>query len=193
MTRRLADPSLPVLMALALAAGALSAGGALAQDAPLTAPALPQADNPTTMAVPKTTTPPQPGAAQPTLPSASQGSPVVEKLVEPRAPLTVRKEARRSVPRRHYARHGHYRHGDYAGRVLDRPALAGVELVAPLPPPGEPPHVTVPTPAYPLESFATAFTTPPPPIVCHPARREPGAPDPHLYREVPVVCEPDNP
>ena len=83
-------------------------------------------------------------------------------------------------PRRHVVRHI---------RVppdLDRPALAGVELVAPLPLPAEPPHIVVQLPAYPLDSFATAFTTPPPPIVCHRTHRDPDAPDPRLYREGPV-------
>ncbi len=78
-------------------------------------------------------------------------------------------------------------------RALDRPGLAGVALIAPLPPPGEPPHFIVPLPAFPLETFATSLTTPLPPIVCHPVRRAANGPDPHLYREVPVACEPDMP
>jgi hypothetical protein len=101
--------------------------------------------------------------------------------------LTVRKSAKR-----HGTRH-HFVHRWPAPRDIDRPALAGVELLAPLPLPAEPPHFIVPLPAYPLEAIAASLTTPPPPVMCHRARRDPDAPDPRLYREVPVVCEPDNP
>ena len=68
-----------------------------------------------------------------------------------------------------------------------------MQLLRPLPPPGQPPHFVVPTPAYPFENFVTAYTTPPAPLFCHRAPREPGLPDPQFYRERPVVCEPDNP
>lgn len=141
-------------------------------------------------------TPPEPAAAQPTLPhplgpvTTKPGSPIVEQIVgAERQPLVVHRHAARSalLRRRRIAHH------IQVPRDLDRPALAGVELLAPLPPPSEPPHLTVPMPAYPLDNIATDFTTPPPPIVCHRTRRDPDAPDPHLYREVPVVCEPDNP
>ena len=71
--------------------------------------------------------------------------------------------------------------------------MAGVELLRSLPRPGEPPHFIAPVPVYPLDSFTAAYTMPPPPIVCHPTRREPGLPDPRLYRERTVACEPDNP
>lgn len=155
----------------------------------------------TRVTVPPDTTPPQPAAVQPSLPGSAQasppkpGSPVVEKIVKERQPiLDVRRTAsRRSMPRHHHvARRIHGRSG-YGLAPIDRPALAGVELVAPLPPPGEPPHIVVPTPAYPVEAVLAGITTPPPPIVCHHTRRDPYAPDPHLYREQPVECIPDNP
>ena len=139
------------------------------------------------------TTPPHSGAPQPTLPTSvapgTPSSPVVEQILpQERTPLVVHRQATRlSAVRRRIVRRIH------VPRDLDRPALAGVELLAPLPPPGEPPHVTVPMPAFSLDSLAAAYTTPPPPIVCHRTRRDPTVPDPHLYREVPVECEPDNP
>jgi hypothetical protein len=142
----------------------------------------------------QTTTPPQPAAAQPTIPqpidARKPDSPVVESLVDPmsRRPLEVHKH-----PRHIAARHRHYAHRFHTPIDLDRPALAGVEVLQPLPRPGQPPHLAVPLPAYPLDEIATALTMPPPPIVCHPIRREPGLPDPHLYRERTVACEPDNP
>lgn len=164
--------------------------------APLPSPGTPRAPN---VEVPWNTTPPQPGAAQPTLPSATPAwpdkptSPVIERIVrEKQPPLDVRKGARRVVvarPRPRYARPRYA--GRDSGRVLERPALAGVVLVAPLVPPPEGPHVTVPTAAYPVETVVARFTTPPPPIRCHPTRRDPYAPDPHLYKEVPVQCEPE--
>ena len=76
---------------------------------------------------------------------------------------------------------------------LERPALAGVTLLQPLPPEPQPPHIAVPLPAYPLDTIAAAFTTPPPPIVCHPTRRLRDLPDPELYRERTLQCEADNP
>ncbi len=129
-------------------------------------------------------------SAPPAPVSGPAGSPVVDQIVadEP-PPLVVRKQASRPVPQR---RHRFARH-DRVPRDLERPALAGVTLVAPLPPPGEPPHIEVPLPAYALDSLVTAYTTPPPPIVCHPTRRDPDAPDPRLYRETPVLCAADNP
>lgn len=145
--------------------------------------------------------PRSPAAAQPTLPPAAPAattkpsSPVVESIVgKPRTPLEVHKHAAhaRKAPRRHLVRRGHVR-GGHVPMDLERPALAGVELLLPLPPPGEPPHIVVPLPAYPLETLAASFTTPPPPIFCHPTRRDPNLPDPRLYREVTVACEPDNP
>ena len=152
----------------------------------------------TSVTVPPNTTPPQPAAAQPTLPGSAQASPpkpdfpVVEKI-ENQPALDVRKAASHPMPRRrHLARRIHAPRG-FGPAPIDRPALAGVELVAPLPPPGEPPHIVVPTPAYPLEAIVAGITTPPPPIVCHHTRRDLYAPDPHLYRERPVECVPDNP
>ena len=139
------------------------------------------------------TTPQDSAAAQPKLPGPQKkpGSPVVETLVTPpqQPALEVRKRPITVARRRtRYARHRHRQ-----PVPLDRPALAGVELLAPIPPPGEPPHVVVPMPAYPLDSIATALLMPAPPVVCHRVRREPGLPDPRLYREVTVACEPDNP
>ncbi len=120
------------------------------------------------------------------------GSPVVQTLVGGGSgePLLVRKRARVGYHPHHYARH------HYARRVpldLERPALAGVTLLQPLPPEPQPPHIAVPLPAYPLDTIAAAFTTPPPPIVCHPTRRIRDLPDPELYREHTLECEPDNP
>lgn len=155
----------------------------------------------TRVSVPPNTTPPSPAAAQPSVPGSPDpsppkpGSPVVEKIVKEKQPiLDVRRATSGPTTprRRHVARHMHRPRG-YARAPMDRPALAGVELVAPLPPPGEPPHIVVPTPAYPVEAVLAGITTPPPPIVCHHTRRDPYAPDPHLYREQPVECEPDNP
>lgn len=101
-------------------------------------------------------------------------------------PLTVRKEAHRR------ARHRHQRHYA-AAEPVERPALAGVQLLENLPHPIQPPHIAVPTPAYPLENFATFYTTPPPPVICHRAPRDPYVIDPHLLYEKPVICEADNP
>lgn len=141
-------------------------------------------------------TPPSLSAAQPSLPPAGPsspqkcGSPVVNSIVGARrAPLEIRKRAAPIITRRHhhFARRGH------APLDLDRPALAGVELLLPLPAPAEPPHIVVPLPAYPLDSVASAFLTPPPPVVCHRTPRVRDAPAPRLYREVTLDCRPDNP
>ncbi len=131
-----------------------------------------------------------PSATQPATKASS--SPIVESLVgKPQPALEVHKRpmhaAVRPPVRRHNVRSRH------APLALDRPALAGVELLAPLPRPEQPPHFVVTAPAYPLETLAAAFLTPPPPIVCHDVRRDPNRPDPHLYRERTVACEPDNP
>ena len=101
-------------------------------------------------------------------------------------PLTVRKK----VSRLHRPHRTAARDDD---ATLERPALAGVELVEPIPHPIQPPHYTVPVPAYPFENFVTFYTTPPPPVICSRVRRDPYAPDPHLVRERSVVCEADNP
>ncbi len=114
---------------------------------------------------------------------------IVQTIVGPPSTLNVSKApARRLSQRRKHV--AHYRS---APIDVDRPALAGVELLRPLPPPGQPPHFVVPTPAYPFENFVTAYTTPPAPLFCHPTSRDRDLPDPHLYRERPVTCEPDNP
>ena len=146
------------------------------------------------------TTPPSPSSAQPNLaPGAAPhavsvpyapskpGSPVVQRLVGGRAPLLVRKHVARAHPRHRYARHAP------APLAPERPALAGVTLLRPLPPPPQPPHIVVPLPDYPLDTVAAAFLTPPPPIVCHRTARIRGLPDPDLYKERTLVCEPDNP
>ncbi len=139
-------------------------------------------------------TPPQPSAAQPSVPQPSAPNPtVVQTIVGPGQPTLNVRKARRIAGRHHVAARHHLarRLGDPGD--IDRPALAGVELLRPLPPPGQPPHFVVPTPAYPFENFVTAYTTPPPPLFCHGTRREPDLSDPRLYRERAVICEPDNP
>lgn len=103
-------------------------------------------------------------------------------------PLTVRKQTARHT--RHLSHRAHYAYH----QPFDRPALAGVELLENLPHPLQPPnHIVVPLPAYPLENFAAFYTTPPPPVVCHPAPRDPDLPNPHLLYERPVICAADNP
>ena len=123
---------------------------------------------------------------------AKPGSPVVQQLVGGGAPLVVRKHmARERAHPRHLARH-------FARRRpvpfdLERPALAGVTLLQPLPPAPQPQHIVVPLPAYPLETVAASFLTPAPPIVCHRTPRIRDLPDPRLYKEKTLVCEADNP
>ena len=148
------------------------------------------------------TTPLSPSSAQPSLPDASvrrakaaafapprPGSPVVQSLVgSGQTPLLVHKQAK----------HAHHRIRQHYARApvpadLERPALAGVTLLQPLPPPQPQPHIVVPLPAYPLESVAAAFLTPAPPIVCHRTARIRDLPDPRLYREETLDCEPDTP
>jgi hypothetical protein len=139
------------------------------------------------------TTPPQPASAQPSLPRPIQGIELPSSGVAGggsngghKGALTVHKHAA--------ARMRHHRHvASGLEEPVERPALAGVTLVQPIPHPNQPPHFTVPVPAYPLENIAGFYITPPPPVICHRVRRDPDAPDPHLYREVPVVCEADNP
>ena len=137
----------------------------------------------------------QPASAQPTLPqpvpaSVPGNSPILGGESTRDTTLIVRKKTSRSGYRLRHVRHHVAR---YDREPLDRPALAGVQLVAPLPHPIQPPHFTVPTPAYPFENFVTYFTTPPPPVICHRVPRDPYAPDPRLLYEKPVVCEADNP
>ena len=136
-------------------------------------------------------TPPAPEAVPYAPPKP--GSPVVQTLVgrDGEGPLVVRKRAGRIAFHPH-----HYAGRHYARHVpldLERPALAGVTLLQPLPPAPQPPHIAVPMPEYPLDTIAAAFTTPPPQIVCHPTRRIRDLPDPELYRERTLECEPDNP
>ena len=138
-------------------------------------------------------TPPTPSSAQPVVPpgagAATSGSPLVETIVgRPRPKLVVRKQAERSrLFGRYYARRRQ------VPVDVERPALAGVEVLAPLPPPAEPPHIVVPMPEYPLDAIIAPFLTPPPPVVCHHTRRVRDVPDPNLYREVTLDCLPDNP
>lgn len=135
--------------------------------------------------------PPQPSLPAPV---AETGGPLVDKIMRPAPPtLDVHRRARHAS----HAGRAVHRHV-LAARArltwpLDRPALAGVALVTPLPPLREPPHIRVPMPAYPVESLAYWFGAPRPDIVCVPAPRDPDLPDPRLYRERPVLCEPDNP
>lgn len=98
------------------------------------------------------------------------------------------KAAKHAGSRRHHAvRHPSYR------ETLERPALANVELLEPFPHPPQPPHVTVPAPAYPLDNFVTYFTAPPPPITCRPTHYDRFKPDLRLVDEKPVLCTADNP
>ena len=135
----------------------------------------------------------QPAAPQPTLPTSGvpkSGSPSLsdDQTLE----VHVRKGAEHV--RRHQARgRSHHLVRYRTTPPIERPALAGVELLQPLPRPDEPPHIVVPLPAYVLDPVFLPFTTPPPPVVCHPTRRDPDLPDPRLYRERTVVCEADNP
>jgi hypothetical protein len=103
--------------------------------------------------------------------------------VQPALPQPI--AGAKAVPaRRHVA---HYRHH---GRPIDveRPALAGVLLIEPIPTRIDPPRPTVPTAAYFVDGIASAFTTPPPPVVCERRRPDRSLPDPRLYREVPLQC-----
>ncbi len=93
----------------------------------------------------------------------------------------------------HHGSHRRIAGNRNVGKPLSRPALANVELVEPLPHPPQPPHVTVPVPAYPLENFVTYFTTPPPPVICMPTRPDRFMPDPHLVNQQPALCTADNP
>lgn len=179
----------PVLIAAALAT------------APAGAQTSPSAAQPDLLPGPQTS----PSAGRPNLPSGAPvrpepvpyappkpGSPVVQQLVGGGGrPLVVRKHAAR-------VSHAHA-HPRYVVRHrpvpldLERPALAGVTLLQPLPPAPQPPHIVVPLPAYPLETVAASLLTPAPPIVCRRTPRIRDLPDPRLYKEATLVCEPDNP
>ncbi len=140
--------------------------------------------------------PPSPAAAQPSLPKPLDGAvPLNSQLIGggSGSKPSSRKVERHFAPARSVARRrgASRRYGD--AEPLERPALAGVELVAPIPKPVQPPHFTVPVPAYLPENAATFYTTPPPPVICHRVPRDPYAPDPHLVRETTVLCEADNP
>jgi hypothetical protein len=134
-----------------------------------------------------------PVGAQPTLPpttlvKSKPASPVVDTIAAtaPRE-ISVHKNPTKRVAQasdRHHPRHRH----DRRPINVERPALAGVMLVEPLPPRIEAPRKMVPTPAYFVDGIAAAFTIPPPPIVCERRPRDRTLPDPRLYREVPVEC-----
>ncbi len=174
---------------LIVAAAALGCGIAQAQPTPADVPdaAAPAQAQPS---------PPTSADAQPTLPApVAGGLPTASPIVgggRGTQPLTVRKRtaAHHRAPRHRLAHVAGYGAGS---DDLDRPALAGVELVTPIPHPIQPPHHTVPVPGYPLDNFITFYTTPPPPVICQHVPRDPDAPDPHLVRERTVVCAADNP
>ncbi len=126
-----------------------------------------------------------PASVQPTLPKPMPDLTVPGGSSE-RAPKTP--HARAVM---HRAHHRHYARG--RSEPLDRPALANVELLEPLPRPPQPPHVTVPVPGYPLDNFITYLTAPPPPVVCRPTRYDRFKPDLRLVDEKPVLCTADNP
>ena len=131
-----------------------------------------------------------PASAQPTLPKSMPDLTVPVSGAGGSAPKALpkaRKSSRKGGRQRHYALRS--RHVD----PEDRPTLANVELLEPLPHPPQPPHVTVPVPAYPLENFVTYFTEPPPPVVCRPSRYDRFKPDLRLIDEKPVLCTADNP
>ena len=136
-----------------------------------------------------------PPAAQPSLPppiqsspSKAQASPVVDSIAAGSKPTPELKREKTSRSKRRHVAH----HRRYAVPVdVERPALAGVLLAEPVPPPIRAPRPIVPMPAYFVDSLVSAFTIAPPPLVCRPARRDPDLPDPHLYREVPLACAPD--
>jgi hypothetical protein len=130
-----------------------------------------------------------PVGTQPTLPqpiAAPKASPVVDTIAGSHPALEVHRtpshHAARPV-RRHFARYHDRRPID-----VERPALAGVVLVEPIPPRVEAPRPMVPMPAYFVDGIASAFTTPPPAVVCERRPRDRTLPDPRLYREVPVEC-----
>ncbi len=128
----------------------------------------------------------QSASAQPTLPKPMPNLTV---------PTGGSSDGPAKKPGAHAATHRtHRRH--YAHALvdpLDRPALANVELLEPLPRPPQPPHVTVPVPGYPLDNLITYLTAPPPPVVCRPTRYDRFKPDLGLADERPVLCTADNP
>lgn len=134
------------------------------------------------------TTPPQPASAQPSLP---QPMPSAGDVLKTMGGPDTGLEPRRKTPQHHRSARRRSIHRQAAS--VRRPALAGVELAGPLPRPPQPPHFTTPTPAYPLEAITAAFTTPLPPVVCHPAAVDPELPNPRLYKQRGLVCASDNP
>ncbi|WP_158810288.1 hypothetical protein [Beijerinckia sp. L45] len=130
-----------------------------------------------------------PVGTQPTLPqpiAAPKASPVVDTIAGSHPALEVHRmpshHAARPV-RRHFARYH-----DRAPIDVERPALAGVVLVEPIPPRVAAPRPMVPMPAYFVDGIASAFTTPAPAVVCERRPRDRTLPDPRLYREVPLEC-----
>lgn len=126
-----------------------------------------------------------PASAQPKLPKP------MPELTMPGSGDGASKKPPAHLLSHHRDRHRHRARG--FAEPLERPALANVELVERLPHPPQPPHVTVPVPAYPLENFVTYFTAPPPPVVCRPTRRDRFKPEFGLVDERPVLCTADNP
>ena len=126
-----------------------------------------------------------PASLQPTIPKPMPGLDM--SLSNDGLAPAKRPRARHAMNHRHVVRHS------LRSEPIDRPALANVELLEALPHPPEPPHVVVPTPAYPFESLAAGLLTPPPPIVCRPTRYDRFKPDLGLVDERPVLCTADNP
>jgi hypothetical protein len=127
-----------------------------------------------------------PVGAQPSLPSTRSGakaSPVVDTIAESHRALEVHRHAARPA-HRHLARDHHNKRPT----DVERPALAGVLLIEPIPPRTEAPRPIVPMPAYFVDGIASSFTTPAPAVVCERRPRDRTLPDPRLYREVPVEC-----
>lgn len=132
-----------------------------------------------------------PASAQPSLPKSMPNLtiPGAGSGDVPKAPKPKPGQATKHASNHHH----HRRYSRRYSEPLERPVLANVELVEGLPHPPQPPHVTVPVPAYPLDNFVTYFTAPPPPVVCRPTRYDRFKPDPHLVDENPVLCTADNP
>lgn len=129
-----------------------------------------------------------PASAQPTLPKP------LSNFSVPGSDGAMTRSPRHRTTSRSTSHHRRYAHARYRGGPVERPELANVELLEPLPHPPQPPHVTVPVPAYLPENFVTYFTAPPPPVVCRPTRYDRFAPpDVRLVDETPVLCTADNP
>ncbi len=151
------------------------------------AQAQPQAQTPAAPAVAPASLPP-PVAGKP---SKAQPSPVVDSIAGGQKPGADAKPPTQKAGRPARKRLARRYRREPPLDDVDRPALAGVALIEPLPPRREGPRPIVPTPAYFVDSFVAAFTIPPPPVVCRQRPRDGDLPDPRIYREVPVACSPD--